>query len=423
MTILELQDLKAQTSKASDDIFALIDTENRALTADEEDTLKRNVQKMDELDLRIKSESRKFENGVLIPRVKKFKEPDEPFSLIKAIRAKAEMREMPAVARDIFIEGKRAFRESGINYTGDIVLPLETRANIEITTPTAGQEIVATGKPFILPPLTDKLIFSQAGATYLTGLVGNVSIPSYAGTSVAWKAEVSGADDGGGAFTEIEFTPKRLTGYIVVSKQFLLQDGVGAERLLMDNISNAVARKLESTILGVAAGTAVQPLGMGWGITSGSGVAHIIPTYAKMVALESAVDTANALVGNLAYVTNASGRGLLKSIDKGVSNDTGDMLCSEDNKVNGYPLLVTNACSAAAGASTNNDLLVFGNWKDLCIAQWGGYDITVDPYTLAAVGCVKIVINAYFDAKGLRGAGDLATDYAVSFAATSIKAT
>jgi hypothetical protein len=152
-------------------------------------------------------------------------------------------------------------------------------------------------------------------------------------------------------------------------------------------------------------------------------VAHIVPTYAKMVALESAVDTANALVGNLAYVTNASGRGLLKSIDKGVSNDTGDMLCSEDNKVNGYPLLVTNACSAGAGASTNNDLLVFGNWKDLCIAQWGGYDITVDPYTLAAVGCVKIVINAYFDAKGLRGAGDLATDYAVSFVATSIKAT
>ena len=40
--------------------------------------------------------------------------------------------------------------------------------------------------------------------------------------------------------------------------------------------------------------------------------------------------------------------------------------------------------------------------RELVIGQWGGYDITVDPYTKAADGQVRLVINAYFDAK-LRG--------------------
>jgi HK97 family phage major capsid protein len=145
-----------------------------------------------------------------------------------------------------------------------------------------------------------------------------------------------------------------------------------------------------------------------------------------MVGLETAVDVSNALDGNLAYITNGTGRGILKSIDKGVANDTGEMLMT-DGMLNGYPVLVTNSAATTAGDDDTGELLVFGNWADLCIAQWGGYDITVDPYTAAATNQVKIVINAYFDAKGLRGtattgSGTAADDYAKSFASLAIKA-
>ena len=43
-----------------------------------------------------------------------------------------------------------------------------------------------------------------------------------------------------------------------------------------------------------------------------------------------------------------------------------------------------------------------GNWSDYVIGQWGGIDLTVDPYTQAANGKVRLVINAYFDAKPRR---------------------
>ena len=40
--------------------------------------------------------------------------------------------------------------------------------------------------------------------------------------------------------------------------------------------------------------------------------------------------------------------------------------------------------------------------RELIIGQWAGIDIVIDNYTKAADGQVRLVINAYFDAK-LRG--------------------
>jgi HK97 family phage major capsid protein len=338
---------------------------------------------------------------------------------------------MNDVARDMNIIGTQEFRNAGINPEGAIILPnAYERANILAGSATAGQEIVAEDKKAILPPLVDKLIFSQAGATFMPGLVGSVSIPSYAGTSVAWKAEVTTAVDGGGAFSEVLLAPKRLTGFINVSKTFLAQDGVGAERLLLDNIANAVARLLEKTVLGPSTVHADYPSGIGYKINTANATTKAVLTgatltWAKMVGIESSVDTANALQGNLAYMTNSTGRGILKTTDKGTSNDTGDYLMSEDNMINGYPCLVTNSIVSTYGTAGDGNMVVFGNWADLIIGQWGGYDITVDPYTAAKTNQVVIVINAYFDAKGLRGNGGTAganlDEYYASFACESIK--
>jgi HK97 family phage major capsid protein len=392
-----------------------------------------NLAKLEEL--RLKEDSAGFREMKTGIEIKKsgvsMGPPKERFSLLKAIRCQIENRPMEDVIKDVNTLGRQEFRSSGITTEGAIVLPHEIRTDILAGTTTQGAEIVATEKTAILPPLTDKLVFAQAGAKFLTGLVGDVSIPNYAGTSVGWKGEVESADDGGGAFADVELKPKRLTARLDVSKRFLIQDSVGAEKMLLDNIATAVATELQKTILGVLIGTTDRPQGMGYAITTGSdtAAASVVPTWAIMVAMESEIDAVNALQENLAYITNSGGRGILKTIPKGSSSD--DIMLCEDNKVNGYPLLVTNGCSAIAGSDDTGDLIVFGNWKDLVIAQWGGYDITVDPYSMAGDGQVRLVINAYFDAKGLRGSaatdvhGESTTQenhYAVSFTTRALKA-
>jgi HK97 family phage major capsid protein len=413
-------------------LFAQVKAEGRSMSEDEKAKIQANLRTMEDLNImeasnNLKGADGKPVNGFNNVHVAK----KEKFSMLRTIRELANGGKINDVARDVNIMGAQEFRNSGINPQGAIIIPTAyERANILAGTATAGQEIVAEDKRAILPPLVDKLIFSQAGATFMPGLVGTVSVPSYAGTTVAWKAEVTTATDGGGAFTEITFAPKRLTGYINVSKTFLAQDGVGAERLLLDNIANAVARLLEKTVLGPATVHADYPSGIGYKLNTASASTKAVltgatVTWAKMVGIESDVDTANALQGNLAYMTNSIGRRILKTTDKGTSNDTGDYLMSEDNMINGYPCLVTNSIVSTYGTGGDGNMVVFGNWADLMIGQWGGYDITVDPYTAAKTNQVVIVINAYFDAKGLRGvngtAGANLDEYALSFAAESVK--
>jgi len=432
MTILELKDEKTNLLAANDKITEKAKAETRAKSEAETSTLRANLQRLREIDLEMENERFKAEDGSEVRGFGNVSiiQPVERFSLLKTVRDLAYSKTLNNAAKDVNVLGAQEFRTAGVNPQGQILLPsYYERANILAGTATAGQEIVAEDKRAILPPLVDKLIFSQAGATFMPGLVGNVSIPSYAGTTVAWKGEVVTAVDGGGAFTEVTFTPKRLTGFINVSKTFLAQDGVGAERLLLDNIANAVARLLEKTILGPATVHADYPSGIGYKLNTANATTKAVLTgatitWAKMVGIESAVDTSNALQGNLAYMTNSIGRGLLKTVDKGTANDTGDYLMSEDNMINGYPCLVTNSIVSTYGTGGDGNMVVFGNWADLMIGQWGGYDITVDPYSAAKTNQVVIVINAYFDAKGLRGAYSTGADldeYAYSFAAESIK--
>jgi len=427
MTILDIKDEKGKLVQANKTIFDLADAEVRSITAEENSTIAANLQRLSQLDLQLRT--MEFQNnpqGTPIPETYKAAKPVEKFSLIKAINDKVNQRGYSEVAKNVFSVGKNQLKNSGILSEGDINIPLEVRANILAGTATAGQEVVAEEKMRILPPLSDKLVFTQLGATYLTDLVGTVSIPTYAGTTVAWKTEVAAATDGGGAFAEVTMSPLRITAYLYVSKTFLAQDGAGAEQLLYDNIVGATARLIESTVLGVAIGVAgTQPGSLGYMLEAAHALteAKQVPTQALLVGMESAVDTFNVGTDSLAYVTNSAGRGILKSIDKGVANDTGVMLC-EDNIVNGYPLVVTNSASSVAG-SDDGELLVFGNWSDLMIGQWGGYDITVDPYSRATTNQVVIVINAYVDvvnARGTNGAGADIEAFYKSFVVHAIKA-
>ena len=93
--------------------------------------------------------------------------------------------------------------------------------------------------------------------------------------------------------------------------------------------------------------------------------------------------------GNICYVVNPTIKSALRSTAKTAGNSSFIM---ENNEINGLPVLST---SSAKG-------LVIGNFSDYVIGQWGGIDLTVDPYTQAANGNVRLVINAYFDAKPRR---------------------
>ena len=155
---------------------------------------------------------------------------------------------------------------------------------------------MAEDKLNILEPLRASLVMTQAGATYMTGLVGNVSIPVYSGSNVGWAGEIEAAKDGAGTFSEVTLSPKRITAFLDVSKQFLLQDSASAEALLRADIVRAIANKLEATILGDKDGSTTQPKGLFYNVEDLQNI-----TYADMVEVIDMLEQQN-VTGDIKYI-------------------------------------------------------------------------------------------------------------------------
>lgn len=389
MNTLELLDKKELLQKRAEEIISGAEKEVRKLNAGEQVEFDTITKEVADIDIQI----RKIEEDNL--KQTTHTTMKEKFSLLKAINDVANNRQLDERAQEVVTAGIAEMRKAGQSYSGQIVLPIEERAldgvitgGKEYTADTnnGGKENVAEDKLGILEPLRANLVLAQAGASYMTGLVGNVSIPVYSGSNVGWAGEVDTASNGAGTFSEVNLEPKRLTAYIDVSKQFLIQDSNSAEEMLKRDIVAAISNKLEATILGTAAGSATQPAGMLNGVTADTAAV----TFKDIVKMEATLGEKNVR-GDIKFIVSPSAKADLKTTDKGT--DTGRYLM-EGNEVNGYPVLCT---SAVAGKG-----IIFGNFADLVIGQWGGIDLTVDPYTQAANGKVRLVINAYFDAKPRR---------------------
>ena len=373
MNSVELIDKRNQLKIQAEAIISNAEKELRKLDADETSKLDTLKKEMDEVDNEIRQLNEKLNKETNM----------EKFSLLKAISDIANNRQLDERSQEIVNNGIAEMRKAGLSYSGQIVLPVEERSTVQATIATAGQEAVAEDKLNILEPLRANLVMVKAGANYMTGLVGNVSIPAYSGSNVGWAGEISAASDGAGTFSEVNLEPKRITAYLDVSKQFLLQDSVSAEALLRNDIVKAISNKLEATILGDAAGSTTQPEGIF------NGAETIADTsYTTMVGLIQTLEEAN-VSGDIKYIVSPAIKARLKTTSKDAGSG---LFVMENGEVDGIPVLSTSACKG----------IVVGNFEDYVIGQWGSIDLTIDPYSQATNGKVRLVVNAYFDAKPRR---------------------
>ena len=310
---------------------------------------------------------------------------NKEFRLLKAISDIANNRQLDDVALAVSEAGKEEMRKSGLSFGGQIQLPIEERASITVAA--EGEDTVATNLYNVIAPLRAKNVLVQAGAKFITNLTGDVQIPLMTAESCGWESEIGEAKDGAGTFSSVKLSPKRLTAYIDLSKQFIIQDSVGAEELIRQDLINALNAKLEATILGAEDGDLTKPEGIFHKIDP---TAHTVSNFADLVNAESDIEDAN-VIGEMKYVMSNKAKAAFRSMAK--SSKT-TQLVMEGGQIDGTPVLNT---SHVAGKN-----FAYGDWSNLAIGQFGAVDLLIDPYTKAAQGMIRIVINAYFDAKVLR---------------------
>lgn len=318
---------------------------------------------------------------------------ENKFSLLKAINDIANKRSLDDVAQKVNEAGKAELRKSGLGEAGNITIPLEVNTNndemrangILAQTAGAGQENVAEEKLSILEPLRANLVLSQCGATYLTGLVGDVSIPVYSGSMCGWKGEVASADNGAGDWSEVILQPKRLTAYLPISRTFLQQDGNGAEEMLRNDLIRAISQKLEETIFGDEAGDATKPEGFFNGV-----VANTTATkWENVVDYEAELEEKN--VNNYVYVMSPSAKAIFRKTQKDAGSGRFVM---EDNEIQGRSVYISSNVESKG--------VIVGDFSDYVVGIWGGISLIVDEYTLAAENQIRLVVHFYVDAKKRR---------------------
>ena len=307
---------------------------------------------------------------------------EQRFSLLKAIRNVAENRNFDPLTAKVVADGQKEMRQAGLNTVGQIYIPFEQRAAVSVTA--EGSDIVGTNLMAIEPALRAKNVLVQSGAKFMTGLSGNVQIPRLSPSNVGWQNEVGQAVDGAPTFDNVTLTPHRLTCFVDLSKQLLVQDSLSVEEAIRQDIIAAITSKLEATILSADARTVSNPGGLMAGKTPTA-----VATFADICKLEAAVESAGVL-NPVSYVVSPSVRANFRDMTKG----KGMQLAYVDNSLDGATVLSTG--------NMKDKHFIVADWTNLALAQFGSLDITVDSYSQAVNGCVRLVINSYWDCQAIR---------------------
>lgn len=323
------------------------------------------------------------------------------FSFAKFLREASESN-LTGLEKEMAEEAVKESQRNGQSLTG-IGIPYIILANKRaaagqnVTTAADGGNLVGKEPVTYIEALREALILNALGANFITGLVGNV--PMVRGTSVnaAWNGETDSSSTTKKSTTKVEMSPKRLAITTAYSKQLLIQSSPDIEMILMMDMVAAHAVALQKAA--IVGGGSNEPSG----ILATSGIGSVVIgdnggaiTWAKLVELETKVSTSNALLGNLAYLTNSKVAGALKTIER--ASNTARFIM-ENGEANGYKVAQTNSVPSnlSKGTGTNLSAMIFGNFNDLIVGQWGGLDIVVDPYTLKKTGEIETTINAFHD--------------------------
>ena len=327
------------------------------------------------------------------------------FSVMRAIRAMANPSDRQAQedARFEMEVSEAAQRATGRSARG-VMLPTEVLRSWAQRDVNTSDDSALIAEDFrggdFIDVLRNASSVMAAGATVLNGLQGNVAIPKKsAASSAGWIAtEGAASAESEPTFGQVTMSPKVVGAHTQITRLMMQQSSLDIENLIRNDLAQGIALAIDNGAL-QGSGSSGQPTGIKntGGINAPTAFAAATPTFAEVVAMETAVAEDNALLGNLAYILPASMYGALKTALKDAGS--GQFVVGPDGQINGYNAIVSNQVTAGD--------LYFGNFADALIGLYGGLDIVVDPYSNSTSGTVNVTALQTCD---------VAVRHAVSFA-------
>jgi HK97 family phage major capsid protein len=262
------------------------------------------------------------------------------------------------------------------------------RATYQVGTAATGGNTVETSlmAENFIDVLRDKLVIRSLGATVMSGLQGNVDIPGQnAITQTYWVGESGSITQSEATFRQVPLRPKTIAARSQMSRLMLLQSSIDIEQFVRNDFAAVMARGIDQAAIrgpgangeprGILnlAGIGTVPLGTNGGA----------PTYSAIIGLMRELEIDNADMGALNWLTNPLVKSRLMLTPKQASGVEGNFILSDPGRtLMGYQFACTNAVPSnlTKGTGANLSPLIFGNFNDLIIGEWGSVEILVNPY-------------------------------------------
>ena len=320
------------------------------------------------------------------------------FSIHKAIRSQMANGKLEGVEKEMHDRALAEAKSSNITLSG-VAIQMNRAQTVTGDSGTKGGALVSTDLQSPIDFLRPAPLMQAIGATYLTGLTGNLRFPKNEGGIVAsWEGETAATASTSNVYGYLDSVPKRLSVTVPISLQNLMQSSIDLEMYTIGEINQAIANAMDAAAInGTGSG---QPLGIlnaaGVNVVA-TGVDGDAPTWDMIVDAETNVFVANANAAKMSYVVNPKTRGKLKK----TKHAAGDLnyIMGTDGNVNGYATATSNhvPSNLAKGTGTNLSALVFGDFSQLLINQWGFMDLSVDEFSRKKEGIVEVTVNVFAD--------------------------
>ena len=311
------------------------------------------------------------------------------YSMLKAINAMVLEREGKRDAwagAGLEREAHDALLKRGVEAkNGGVLIPYEVQKRDMSTAANGGGYLVATDNlaGSFIDLLRNRSVLGQLGATMLSGLKGNITIPKLtAGATAYWlSSETTAITESNQTIGQLAMSPKNVGAYTEISRQLMLQSSPSADMLVMGDLAKVLALGIDLAGL-EGSGSSGQPSGIS--VTSGIGsFTGTSLDYAALLNAQADVAAANALTPGCAYVTTPTVASLLAARTRFSSTNTplwdGNLL---DANVVGYRGMTTNAVTAATA--------IFGDFSQVIIGEWGTLELALNPYASFTAGIVGV---------------------------------
>jgi len=331
------------------------------------------------------------------------------YSISKLVRESMTGR-LTGLEAEMSQEAAKELKDAGVGVRGLAQIPGFILRN---TSTIGGTNVPGQSNTNVLEALVPTPILEQAGANVLRGLAGNINLPSLNdGTDII--AETASAT-GAAAIAARQLAPQRVASRIDITNELLAAMNQSIDATVQRQFARASAAQVDEMflvkVIAAAASTFVKR-----NETPAATVAGL--TSAVASGLIGSLGNANGLTDTSAFITS---HGLLATARYTPTVTGGAIPIMQDNRIFGYnaygtslaaAALITDASydiysevynSTASTAIANEDALVpvvLANMENCYVAYWGGgaADLVIDPYTLAATGITRLILNMYADA-------------------------